>query len=60
MEVSGAGKEITSGTQKEGKTWASDHLDLQVSLASNDLDDNTLAVPFVAGKVKQFASVWQP
>lgn len=58
-EVSGAGKKITTGPQKEGQTRASDHPDLQVSFASNNLDDNTLAVAFVAGKVKQFTSVWQ-
>lgn len=36
----------------------SDYLDPQVSLDDNNLDDSTFNVPFVAGKLKQFASEW--
>lgn len=67
VEVSEARQEITSGPQKEGQTGVSrlavakfsDHLHPQVSLDSNNLDDSTLTVQFVAGKLKHFASVWQ-
>ena len=66
MEITGAKEEVTPGPQKEGETRstltvakAQDHLNFQVSL-SNDIDHNTAVnVPYVAGRLKQFVSVWQ-
>ena len=66
MEIPRAREEITPGPQKEGETRstltvakAQDHLNFQVSL-SNDIHHNTAVnVPYVAGRLKQFVSVWQ-
>ena len=66
MEISRAREEITPGPQKEGQTQSTltfakpqDHLHFQVSL-TNDIDhNNSVNVPHVAGKLRQFVSVWQ-
>ena len=66
MEIPRAREEITPGPQKEGETRstltvakAQDHPNFQVSL-SNDIHHNTAVnVPYVAGRLKQFVSVWQ-
>ena len=66
MEISRAREEITPGPQKEGQTRSAltfakpqGHLHFQVSL-SNDIDHNSsVNVPYDAGRLKQFVSVWQ-
>ena len=66
MEISRAREEITPGPQKEGQTQSTltfgkpqDHLHFQASL-TNDIDhNNSVNVPHVAGKLRQFVSVWQ-
>ena len=66
MEISRAREEITPGPQKEGKTQSTltfatpqDHLHFQVSL-TNDIDHNhSVNAPHIAGKLRQFVSVWQ-
>ena len=66
MEISRAREEITPGPQKEGQTQSTltfatpqDHLHFQVSL-TNDIDhNNSVNAPHIAGKLRQFVSVWQ-
>ena len=66
MEISRAREEITPGPQKEGQTQSTltfatpqDHLHFQVSL-TNDIDHNhSVNAPHIAGKLRQFVSVWQ-
>ena len=62
----GAREDIIPGPQKEGQTRSTltvakpqDHLQFQVSL-TKDIDHNSsVNVPYVAGWLKQFVSVWQ-
>ena len=66
MEISKAREEITPGPQKEGQTRSTlifakpqDHLHFQVSL-TNDINHNSsVNVPYAAGRLKQFVSVWE-
>ena len=61
-----AREEITSGPQKEGLTRSTltiakpqDHLHFQVSLRNYIDHNSSVNVPYVAGRLKQFVSVWQ-
>ena len=66
MEISRAREESTPGPQKEGQTQSTltfakpqDHLHFQVSLTNDINHDNSINVPHIAGKLRQFVSVWQ-
>ena len=66
MEISRTRDEITPGPQKEGQTRSTvtfakpqDHLHFQVSLTNDTDHDSSVNVPYVAGRLKQFVSVWQ-
>ena len=66
MEIPRAREEITPGPQKEGQTRSTltfakpqDHPHFQVSLANDIYQNSSVNVPYVAGRLKQFVSVWQ-